>query len=200
MGLCLSEEQDRYLVKALIEGNAEAWDEVGRCVESWLRNGSKRHYITAEDITDLRQDILTKFIENNYQRLQQFSFRCRLSSWIGSIVNNHLYDHYRINIRREIRDHGFELLRTEMINEIGQKEELLEQIADGAKVESAIESLTPAEKRMVRMAYWDDLKPFEIAKVTGERTTTITSRLTRARAKLKELLIPEGEEGKQKAI
>ena len=183
-----------------MEGDAEAWEEASQCVESWLRNASKRHYIPNEDISDLRQDILTKLIENNYERLHGFSFRCRLSSWIGSIVNNHLYDHYRIIIRREVRDRGFELLRSEIINEMGQAEELMKQMGDGEKIERAMESLTPAERRMVRMAYWDDLKPQEIAVVTGERITTVQSRLFRARAKLKENLMPDAKEGEQRAI
>jgi len=149
---------------------------------------------------DLRQDILEKFLENNHERLQRFSFRCRLSSWIGSVVNNHLYDNYTSSIRRERREEGFETFKRNIFEQEKQSERLIEKIDSREKVEKALEQLTPAERRTIRMLYWDGLKPVDIARITGEKNTTITSRISRARGKLREVFL-ENDKGKgEKAI
>jgi RNA polymerase sigma-70 factor (ECF subfamily) len=196
----LSQEQDQYLIQALLSGDSEAWDEISSCVEKWLKNASRRHYIPDEDLDDIKQDILTKLIENNYRKLQGFSFRCRLSSWVGSIVNNHLYDHYRSEIRRERRNSGFGEFKKEISIEVGDDIELLSMIDDMERVEKAIESLMPVERRVVRMTYWDNLNLTEISRITGERVSTVTSRLSRARLKLRETLAPSKGDESQKAI
>ena len=65
--------------------------------------------------------------------------------------------------------------------------------------------LTSIEHRTIRMLYWDDLNPVDIARVTGEKSTTITSRISRARKKLRDIFLEseikselesESEEGK----
>ena len=196
----MSQEQDRYLVKALLSGDTDAWNEISLFIERMLKNVSRRHYIPDDDISDLRQDVLTKLIEDNYRRLHGFSFRCRLSTWVGSIVNNHLFDHYRSEIRRERRNKGFEDFRKDMAIDTKNDEEMMARISDMEKLEEAIESLTPAERRAVRMTYWDDLRPTEISKITGERVSTISSRIVRARIRLREILAPLASDESQKAI
>ncbi len=196
----MSIQTDKEFISALVNGDNAAWTEIAKCVESWLRTASRRHFIPEEDIQDLKQDILEKFLENNHARLQRFSFRCRLSSWIGSVVNNHLYDHYTSSIRRERREEGFETFKRNIFEQEKQSERLIEQIDSREKVEKALEQLTPAERRTIRMLYWDSLKPVDIARITGEKNTTITSRISRARGKLREVFI-ENDKGKgEKAI
>jgi RNA polymerase sigma factor (sigma-70 family) len=196
----LSIQADKEFISALLNGDNTAWTEIGKCVESWLRAASRRHFIPEEDIQDLKQDILEKFLENNHERLQRFSFRCRLSSWMGSVVNNHLYDHYTSSIRRERREEGFESFKRNIFEQEKQSERLIEKIDSREMVEKALEQLTPTERRAIRMLYWDGLKPVDIARITGEKNTTITSRISRARGKLREVFL-ENDKGKgEKAI
>ena len=194
-------EQDKRVVSALIQGNNQAWIEIGNCIDLWLINASARHFIQDADIQDLKQEILEKLLENKYSRLQQFAFRCRLSTWVGTIVNNHVYENYTSSIRRERREKGFESFKLNVFNDENESENLIDRIDSQEKVEKALEILTPNEHRTIRMLYWDGLDAVDISRVTGENRSTITSRITRARKKLRKVFLEsenetESEEGK----
>ncbi len=196
----MSIQTDKEFISVLVSGNNAAWTEMSKCVETWLRNASRRHFMPEEDIQDLKQDILEKFLENNHARLQRFSFRCRLSSWVGSVVNNHIYEYYTSSIRRERREKGFESFRRNVFEHEKKSDQLIEKIDNSEKVENALEKLTPNERRVIRMIYWDGLNPIDIARITGEKSTTITSRISRARGKLREVFLADDKEKGEKAI
>jgi RNA polymerase sigma factor (sigma-70 family) len=185
----LSIEKDKALVGELLKGDTVAWDRIGACISTWLRSASQRHYIPDDEMDDLRQEILEKLVENDYRKLQQFSFRCRLSSWIGSIVNNHLYDRYKTEIRKEVRDRGFESFRLVVSDQETGNERLLEKLSDIELVEKALESLSSAEREIIKLFYWDGLITKDIAKITGDMPSTITAKLVRARGKMKDFLM-----------
>lgn len=185
----LSVEKDREFINALLEGDNAAWEQMSQCVESWLINASRRHYIPEADIQDHRQEIVSKLIENNYHRLQQFSFRCRLSSWVGSVVNNYLYDHYTTEIRRVRRETGYHDIQKEFFEAKGSEDKLVENLDKTELIGKAMEQLNDGDREILKQVYWDGLMPKEISRITGERNSTVTSRLTRARNRLKEVLV-----------
>lgn len=195
----MSVDQDREFIKALIAKDNQAWEQMSRCIENWLINASKRHFIPDSDINDLRQEIIEKLFENNFKKLQQFSFRCRLSSWIGSVVNYHLFDYYTTEIRRERREAGFLEIKREIITENETDDRIIEKVDYHTKIQEALNSLNPGELQVVKMTYWEGLMPHDIAKITGERTSTVTSKLTRARKKLRETILEIADKG-EKAI
>jgi RNA polymerase sigma factor (sigma-70 family) len=184
----LISNEDKLIVDALLKGDDPAWDQMSKCVESWLINASQRSYISDDEIQDLRQEILTKLLENNYKKLQQFSFKCRLSTWIGSIVQNHLYDHFSATIRREKRNHAFETIRKEIIDHRELTEKIIDEVDISRLLDKALESLSQSEQVSIRMIYWDGLTPSEASVITGEKISSITSRLTRARDKLRAIM------------
>lgn len=55
-----------------------------------------------------------------------------------------------------------------------------------------IMKLKPKHRIVLYMFYYEDIPIKRIAEILGEKTTTVTSRLSRARHKLKQLLIKEG--------
>ncbi len=62
-------------------------------------------------------------------------------------------------------------------------------------MEVMIERLPPRQREILRLHYWDDMKPAEIARVLKLRPATVWSQLSRARAQLKqELSNDEGGE------
>lgn len=180
--------EDKPIVDALLKGDNTAWEQMSSCVESWLINASQRRYIPDDEIQDLRQEILAKLLENNYKKLQQFSFMCRLSTWTGSVVQHHLYDHFSAVIRREKRNHAFETIRKEIVDHREITEKIVDEVDLSRLLEKALESLSPSEQVSVRMIYWDGLTPSEAAVITGEKISSITSRLTRAREKLRAIM------------
>ena len=183
--------EDKLIVDALLKGNDTAWEQMSMCVESWLINASQRRYISDDEIQDLRQDILAKFLENNYKKLQQFSFKCRLSTWIGSVAQNHLYDHFSATIRREKRNHAFETIKKEISDHRELTEKIIDEVDFSRLLDKALESLSQSEQVSIRMIYWDGLTPSEASVITGEKLSSITSRLTRAREKLRAIMTAE---------
>ncbi|MDY4587970.1 MAG: sigma-70 family RNA polymerase sigma factor [Oscillospiraceae bacterium] len=55
-----------------------------------------------------------------------------------------------------------------------------------------IMKLKPKHRIVLYMFYYEDIPIRRIAEILGEKTTTVTSRLSRARHKLKQLMIKEG--------
>lgn len=55
-----------------------------------------------------------------------------------------------------------------------------------------IMKLKPKHRIVLYMFYYEDIPIRRIAEILGEKTTTVTSRLSRARHELKQLLIKEG--------
>lgn len=180
--------EDKLIIDALLKGDDTSWEQMSMCVESWLINASQRRYISDDEIQDLRQEILAKLLENKYKKLQQFSFKCRLSTWIGSVVQNHLYDHFSAVIRREKRNHVFETIRKEIVDHRELTEKIIDEVDLSRLLDKALESLSPSEQVSIRMIYWDGLTPSEASVITGEKISSITSRLTRARDKLRAIM------------
>jgi RNA polymerase sigma-70 factor (ECF subfamily) len=184
----LASNEDKLIVDALLKGDDTAWDQMSKLVEAWLINAAQRRYIPDADIQDLRQEILAKLLENNYKKLQQFSFMCRLSTWIGSVVQNHLFDHFSAVIRREKRNHAFETIRKEIVDHRELTEKIIDEVDLSRLMDKALESLSPSEQVSIRMIYWDGLTVSEASVITGEKISSITSRLTRAREKLRAIM------------
>ncbi len=55
-----------------------------------------------------------------------------------------------------------------------------------------LEQLSPADRMVVQLFYWENLPYAEIEEITGLTVSAIKSRLFRARRVLAELLIQEG--------
>jgi RNA polymerase sigma-70 factor (ECF subfamily) len=62
--------------------------------------------------------------------------------------------------------------------------------AAGNGLGEAMADLSPADQEVLRLAYWDDLPPADIAAVLGISTGAVSTRLHRARERLRTRLAP----------
>jgi len=71
--------------------------------------------------------------------------------------------------------------------------------ADGPDVHTAMAALSGADRELLRLAYWDDLSPAQIAQVVGVSPSTASVRLHRARRRLRAALTADTRSSEQEA-
>jgi RNA polymerase sigma factor (sigma-70 family) len=129
----------------------------------------------------LAEDLLADTFEKALRARRRFDpRRGSTKSWLYSIALNTLRDHAR---RRDVAERAAERLTppeaAEDVEEsFGRRDELARALA----------ALSDEEREVVALRYGADLTAPEIARVTGEKLTTVEGRLYRALRKLRERL------------
>lgn len=102
--------------------------------------------------------------------------------WLFGIAHNVLRSTRRSAARHSAAVQRFvEELRTEPAPEPEGR---------GAELRDAIASLPAAEAELVQLVYWEGFRSHEAAAILGINPSTARSRMTKAKAKLRELLQP----------
>lgn len=133
-----------------------------------------------DDVDDLVQRVFLDCVESR-GRIRDGGFR----AYLAMIAHNRLMDHLRAKYRTpelvdvaslSVRDLGTTPTQRLAKN---QRQELLLQALQHISVEQQI---------LLELAYWEDLTGPEIAEVLGIEPNTVRSRLSRARATLREVV------------
>lgn len=104
------------------------------------------------------------------------------SSWVMTIGRNRAIDHLRRRVARGRMDQG--LRQAEAPEQVAQPEQQLSSAQDRKRVVAALEVLSPDQRTVVELAYFDGLSQSEIAERTGEPIGTIKGRARSALEKL----------------
>jgi RNA polymerase sigma factor (sigma-70 family) len=127
-----------------------------------------------------------------FEKMKQLDDPEKLKSWLTSIVMNCCRSRMRRWSWKNILLH-FEHDRDEKDESaISPEEELLEMIWN-KNLSHAIHKLDYKYREVITLFYFSEMKINEIALSTGEKENTIKSRLKRARAQLKDILV-KGED------
>lgn len=134
-----------------------------------------------EDLEEICQDVFLKV----YERISEFNFQSKLSTWIATIAYRHAINHLRkqkIELADFPEDERFE-------ERFVSDENLIESIEDN-EMESVVMKLIeklPAQYRVVLTLYHlEDMNYAEIGEATGMPEGTVKNYLFRARQLLKE--------------
>ena len=133
---------------------------------------------------DLVQDTLVKALA----RAGQLRDPERLRSWLFSILANCLRDHYRG--RRESA--GIEDLDEQVLATGESPEELHASLQTVARVRAAIARLPLGQRQVVTLVDLEGCSYAEVGEALAVPIGTVMSRLFRARAALRELLLEPG--------
>ncbi len=129
---------------------------------------------------DLVQETLTKA----WQKYDQLRDPKAQEAWLFSILTNCFRDHYRRHRETDDIDEmeipGDQCLETEQI-----RSELV------GRVRKAIESLPEGQRQVVTLVDLEGFSYIEVSSILRIPSGTVMSRLCRARAALKTLLLPE---------
>lgn len=106
------------------------------------------------------------------------SERAKFSTWVKSIANNCIADYYRKHRPTTEIDEVME-------NTVLTAEDTTEQILDADLVKQLLTLLDDEERQLVYMKYYEGMRNSEIAQELGMNQSTISTKLSRAMAKMR---------------
>jgi RNA polymerase sigma factor (sigma-70 family) len=110
-------------------------------------------------------------------------------TWLYSIALNRLRDQAR---RAGVEQRALTQLGSEAADDDDGSGAAMERVATRETLQVALRSLSDEEREAIALRFGADLTLKEIAKVTGERMTTVEGRVYRALRKLRESLDEQG--------
>ena len=104
--------------------------------------------------------------------------RAKFATWVKSIANNCLADYYRKHRPTTEIDEVLE-------NTVLMTEDTTETILDEDLVTQLLELLDDEERQLVYMKYYEGMRNAEIAQEIGMNQSTVSTKLSRAMAKMR---------------
>jgi len=171
---------DQYLVSAVLSGNRAALQEFIKRHERLVSHMVARLVNDKSDREELCQDIFLRA----YEKLGEFNFQSKLSTWLATIAYRHGVNHLRkrkmkwVNLPEDAEDWNF----VEPINlERNLEEDDLEKI-----ILENLEHLPPQYKIVLSLYHLEAMNYAEIGETTDMPEGTVKNYLFRARNLLKE--------------
>ena len=100
--------------------------------------------------------------------------------WLYRTAANIIFNHHRTTTRRTAREHR--------ASDVPVILDQTDAVADAILVARALADLEHADAEVLRLAYWEDLLPADIAVVLGCSPGAARTRLHRARSRLRDIL------------
>jgi RNA polymerase sigma-70 factor, ECF subfamily len=195
--MAVDAQQERALISRCIQGNKDAWQDFIRrysslvyyMVQKVLYSG---HCDAArEEIDDLHNDIFLSIIDNNGKKLRQYEGKngCTVSSWVRIIAVRSTIDY----LRRK-RD-TLSLSTEDTVRAVEQQSASsctpLQNLEDRERrqlLQDAIADLPAKDQLFLKLFYYKETPPQEIAAILHSSTSAVYSRASYLREKLREAL------------
>jgi RNA polymerase sigma-70 factor (ECF subfamily) len=181
--------RDLRLIEAYHAGRREAFDELVVAYDGHVRRVLAQLNVATPEVEDLAQEVFLRVFRNLHRFRGQSSFY----TWLYRITVNVFFDHNKKRKRADVR---LQRLQNALVDvstaRIGGEDPYYacyDTMTERA-LSQAIAELPEAFRDVVAMREVDDLSYEEIALQTGISIGTVRSRLSRARARLKDLLRP----------
>ena len=140
---------------------------------------------------DLFQDVLVKA----YARLDELIELDQPGSWLARVLYNHFVDNHRRYARQRLVVVEEAQLPEKSVEAVGcndSPDRLRERLDDITQLDSALARLSDEHRLVVVLHDVEGYKLEEIHTITGDPLGTVKSRLHRARARLREILVEDG--------
>ena len=165
------------VAQALMFHNNRAFDQLVRKYQSPVRRFFLHQTCGDEPLSD---DLAQETFIKAYLSIRGFKGLSKFRTWLYRIA----YNEYYAWLRRR---------HEERLDDYGQFASCLPDTPPGncddkMDVQAAMRQLTDAQRAVVALFYIDDLPINKIAQITGMPTGTVKSHLSRAKAKLAQLL------------
>jgi RNA polymerase sigma-70 factor (ECF subfamily) len=132
------------------------------------------------------EDLLMDIFFKAYKHFDRFNpKKGSFKTWLFAIAHNHLISSWRNKDKKEtlsletLEEKGF----TPIYEDSSVADELTNQI-ENSNIRQALSYLGEAEREMIQLRYFEDLKFEEISKITGQKEATVRQQLSRARKNL----------------
>jgi RNA polymerase sigma factor (sigma-70 family) len=164
---------DQVLVSRVLNGDMQAFRALIKQHERLVSHMVGRLVKQEEDREELCQDVFMKV----YEKLGEFGFQSRLSTWIATIAYRHGINHLR---KKKIIIEDFAEVQ------ISVEPDNIEEQDIEAYILKLIDVLPPQYKVVLTLYHLEQKNYAEIGEITGMPEGTVKSYLFRARQLLKE--------------
>src|SRR4051812_37756940 len=174
---------DESLVDALRSGDMAAAEQLVRRFREPLVRYLQRLCRNEQLAEELHQQTWVSVLEN----AARFDSKAGggFKAWLFRIATNKANDYWRSSGRERAAKEGLKLVTDEEAPEAGARLEATEQ---QEKLKAAIDQLPEAQKQVLLLRYYSNLKFVEIAKMLGCPLNTALGRMHKAMIKLKQLM------------
>jgi len=182
-------QRDLALIESYRNGRLEAFDELVAGYETTVHRILAQLNVVGADIEDLTQDVFLRI----YRNLHRFRGQSSFYTWLYRITVNVFFDHNKKRKRADVRLARLQNALVDASNQGPDPQDPFRATLEALTLETfsrAIALLPEPFRDVVAMREVDDLSYEEIAMITGISIGTVRSRLSRARARLKESLRP----------
>ena len=128
------------------------------------------------DADDVFQDVFLQVV----RRCPQFDNEAHEKAWLIRVTLNRLKSHWRAAWRR---------------HDVPLDDRIPFPAPEDSALDEALRRLAPKYRAAVHLYYYEGYSAEEIARMSGEKPSTIRTRLTRARAQLREIMKGEFDDG-----
>lgn len=179
-----ADASDETLVEKVRAGDVKAGEELARRYYQPLIRYLLR--LTGSDhlAEELHQQSWLSVLEN-MDRFDAASSSGGFKAWLFRIATNKAHDHWRSAGRERSAKEGLKLVTDETLPAADHRMEGTEQ---EQKLRRAIEQLPEAQRQVLMLRYYSNLKFVEIAEVVGCPLNTALGRMHKAMLKLKEMM------------
>ena len=177
------EQGDESLVRAMRKGDMDAGEALVRRYRQPLLRYLQRVCGNEQLAEELHQQSWLSVLEH----LPKFdpSGGGGFKSWLFRIATNKANDHWRSHGREKNAKEGLRLITEEEAPQAGFRMEGTEQ---EQRLKRAIEQLPEAQKQVLMLRYYGNMKFVEIAEMLGCPLNTALGRMHKAMLKLKEMM------------
>ncbi len=178
---------DLRIINECLKGRRHAFGELVRRYENRLYNGIYRVVGNVEDAKDVVQEAFL----NAYQSLNSFKGDAEFFTWLYRIAYNAAISLQRKRkVLLSLDYNGDEKLNTEPqdLSDLHQPGDRLERSEEEAKLQKALNKLSPEHRIVLVLKEIEGQKYEDIADILDVPIGTIRSRLHRARIELREIL------------
>ena len=189
----MTREQEAAIVRKVLGGDANAFETLVLEYEKNVYNIALRMTGNSEDAADMTQEAFIKA----YNSLQSFRGDSKFSVWLYRIVSNVCLDFLRSKNRRptvslSVEDDDGEDAQLDVADESQSPELLLDRKLTRDSVRRGLDSLPPDYRQILLLREIQGLSYDEIAQALSLEVGTVKSRIFRARKRLCNFLIDDG--------
>ena len=185
-GFSLSMTDDEMLVERIKEGDLSAFDELMNKYSRKIYYLAFRMTNSHEDAEDISQEVFARV----FKALPKWKPKASFYTWLRTVAVNLCIDHHRTRVRHQAQPlEGKEGSVIDIPTDITvdplritESGELMQRIL------LATEKLSPRQRRAFLLFHYGDLSLKEAAEIMGCAVGTIKAHLSRATAKLRDLL------------
>lgn len=169
--------QDSSLVAASLNGDAQAFAQL---YETYATRIYRYHYYRTFH-TETAEDLTSHTFTRALEQLSRYDERKgTFSAWLYTIAHNLLIDHVRIHRRQVDKEDGWDLLQdTRSSRQVIEQQDLLERI------EQHLHTLTPEQREILILRFWDERPYTEIAHILHKSEAACKMSASRALAHLR---------------